>query len=293
VRVSGTAVARGMLLGKYDASNPDGVTATALSQTQVVQAELAISAIGPRVRPLAREAVYEIRVSNPGDAIAHSTEVVAALPAGLTVTEIENGGKKDAQAGTIGWDLEGVSPGKDAILRFHAETSREGEQKLLVAARATRVPDTTGSHTTLVISRPNLIATVLNDAELAAVGETMNFQLVVSNAGSKSADDVAIRVAIPAALEAIRMPGYQVEGSEILFPAQRIASGDNIKLSFRAVGKTVGDHRVRVSVDSLILGSEIAVEGIAYCYSEADPASAARMARTPSRVTAAEPVLTQ
>ncbi len=293
VRVSGTAVARGMLLGKYDASNPDGVTATALSQTQVVQAELAISATGPRVRPLAREAVYEIRVTNPGDAVARSTEVVAALPAGLTVTKVEDGGKKDTQSGTVSWNLEGVAPGKDAILRFHAETSREGEQQLLVAARAKRVPDTTASHSTLVISRPNLFATVLNDAELAAVGETMNFQLVVSNAGSKSAADVTIRVAIPAALEAIRMPGYQVQGTEILFPAQSIASGEKIKLAFRAVGKSVGDHRVRVSVDSLMLGSEIAVEGIAYCYSEADPAAAARTARTSSPIPGAEPVVTQ
>ncbi len=293
VRVSATAVARGMLLGKYDASNPDGVTATTLSQTQVVQAELTVSATGPRVRPLAREAVYQIRVTNPGDAVARSTEVVAALPAGLTVTQVENGGKKDAQSGTVSWNLEGVSPGKDAILRFHAETSREGEQKLLVAARAKRVPDAIASHSTLVISRPNLIATVLNDAELAAVGESMNFQLIVSNAGSKSADDVTIRVAIPSALEATQMPGYQVQGTEILFPAQRIASGEKIKLTFRAVGKTVGDHRVRVSVDSQILGSEIAVEGIAFCYSEADPAAAARTARTSSPIAGAEPVLTQ
>ncbi|HRX81652.1 MAG TPA: CARDB domain-containing protein, partial [Pirellulaceae bacterium] len=264
VRLSATAIARGLLLGKYEASNPDGVTATGLSQTQVVQPELKISATGPRVRPLAREAVYEIRVTNPGDAVARSTEVVAALPAGLTVTHIEDGGQKDAQTGTLSWNLTGVSPGRDAIVRFRAETSREGEQKLLVAARAKRVPDTTASVLTLVISRPNLIATVLNDAELAAVGESMNFQLVVVNAGSKAANDVTIRVAIPAALEATQMPGYQVQGSEILFPAQQIAAGEKVKLSFRAIGKKVGDHRVRVSVDSQILGSEIAVEGIAF-----------------------------
>lgn len=282
VRVSATAVARGLLLGKYDAANPDGVTATALSQTQVVQAELAVSATGPRVRPLAREAVYQIRVTNPGDAVARSTEVVAALPAGLTVTRVEDGGKQDEQTGTLSWNLAGLSPGKDAVLHFHAETSREGEQKLLVAARAKRVPDATASHLTLVISRPNLIATVLNDAELAAVGEPMNFQLVVVNAGSKTANDVTIRVAIPAALEATRMTGYQVDGADILFPAQRIAAGEKVRLTFRAVGKAVGDHRVRVSVDSQILGSEIAVEGIAFCYSEADPEAAARTARTPS-----------
>jgi hypothetical protein len=163
-----------------------------------------------------------------------------------------------------------------------------------VAARAKRVPDTTASVLTLVISRPNLIATVLNDAELAAVGESMNFQLVVVNAGSKAANDVTIRVAVPAALEATRMPGYQVQGTEILFPAQQIAAGEKIKLSFRAIGKTVGDHRVRVSVDSQILGSEIAVEGIAFCYSEADPAAAARTARTPAMPRpGTEPVLTR
>jgi uncharacterized repeat protein (TIGR01451 family) len=291
VRVSATAIARGLLLGKYDTSNPDGVTATTLSQTQVVQAELTISASGPRVRPMAREAVYQIRVTNPGDAVAHATEVVAALPAGLTVTSVEDGGKKDAQSGTVRWSLAGLQPGREAIVHFHAETSQEGEQKLLVATRAKRVPDATASHLTLVISRPNLIATVLNDAELAAVGETMNFQLVVVNAGSKAADDVTIRVSIPSALEATRMPGYQLQGSEILFPAQRIGAGEKVKLTFSAIGKSVGDHRVRVSVDSLILGSEIAVEGIAFCYSEADPAAAARTARTPTSRVDVEPVL--
>ncbi|MEO8495299.1 MAG: hypothetical protein ABI614_09525, partial [Planctomycetota bacterium] len=94
VTVSATAVERGMLVGKYDASNPDGVTATAQSQTKVIQAELTVAATGPRVRPVAREAVYQIRVTNPGDAIARSTEVVASLPAGLTVTKVEDGGEK-------------------------------------------------------------------------------------------------------------------------------------------------------------------------------------------------------
>lgn len=293
VRMSATAVARGMLAGKYAASNPDGVTATAQSRTKVVQAQLAVSATGPRVRPLAREAVYQIRVTNPGDAIARSTDVVATLPAGLTVTKVEDGGKQDEQSGTVIWKLKDLSPGTDAILRFRAETSGEGEQELSVVASATRVRQTGASHTTLVISRPNLIATVLNDAELAAVGEPMNFQLIVVNAGSKSANDVTIRVAIPEALEATRMPGYEIQGAEILFPTQRIASGERIRLTFRAVGKTVGDHRVTASLDSLILGSEIAVEGIAYCYSESDPAAAARTARTPSRRREAVPVQVQ
>ena len=293
VRLSGTSVERGRLVARYEASNPDGVTATALSQTQVVQAELTVAATGPRVRPLAREVVYEIRVANPGDAMARATEVVATLPAGLTATKVADGGTKDTASGKVSWKLKGLPPGKEAILRFYAETSGAGEQTLSVAARAKRVPETIASHMTLVISRPNLIATVLNDAELAEVGEAMNFQLIIVNAGSKSAGDVAIRVAIPSALEATQMPGYQIQGSEILFPPQSIASGQRVELTFRAVGKAVGDHRVRASIDSLILGSEIAVEGIAYCYSDADPTAAARTARTPSSRRASEPVVVE
>lgn len=293
VRISGASVERGMLVGSYEASNPDGVKATALSQTQVVQAELTVSATGPRVRPLAREVVYQIRVTNPGDAVARSTEVVATLPAGLTVTKVEDGGRKDTESGTVSWNLKGLSPGKEAILRFYAETSGAGEQMVSVAAHAKRVPETNASHMTLVISRPNLIATVLNDAELAAVGEPMNFQLIVVNAGSKSADDLAIRVAVPDALEATPMSGYQIQGAEILFPPQSIGSGERIKLTFRAVGKSVGDHRVRASLDSLILGSEIAVEGIAYCYSDTDPAAAVHTARTTSSRRATVPVIVE
>ncbi|MEX0818097.1 MAG: hypothetical protein WD070_00845, partial [Pirellulaceae bacterium] len=153
---------RGKVAARFVGSNADGLEATEDSAFQALQANLAVVAVGPTVQPLAREGNYEIRVTNPGDATAGSTFVVVKVPTGLEVTAVaENAYDKETR--TLRWRITKVRPSDVVRLPFRAETTAAGDQTLKVVAQCERIEDASATHTTTVISRPNLIITVVND----------------------------------------------------------------------------------------------------------------------------------
>jgi len=261
-----TPTKRGKLSVSFKGSNADGLEATEESTFKVLQADLAVAAVGPAVQPLAREGTYEIRVTNPGDASTGSTMVVVNVPTGLQVTAAAENAY-DAATRTLRWRITKVRPNDVVRLPFRAETIAAGEQTLKVVAQSKQVKDATTTLTTAVISRSNLIVTIVNDQELAAVSEPVGFKVAVTNAGSKPVEDLRVRVAIPEGLEAVDAAGYQVTDGQIEFPAKKLASGEKVTLAFTAVGNRVGEHRVKVLVNGGTLTRELTFEGSTYCYS--------------------------
>lgn len=258
---------RGKLVAGFKASNPDGLEATEESSFQVLQADLSVVAAGPVVQPLAREGTYEIRVANPGDATAGSTLVVVNVPAGLEVTAAAENAYDEATR-TLRWRITKVRPSDVVRLPFRAETTAAGDQTLRVVAQCKQTADATATHTTSVISRSNLIVTVVNDQELAALADPVGFKVTVINAGSKRVEDLRVRVAMPDGLKAIDSANYQVADGQITFPVQQLASGEKVTLAFGAIANRVGEHRVRVLVNGGALTRELSFEGSTYCYSK-------------------------
>ncbi len=273
---------RGTLAASFKGSNPDGLESTEESSFQVLQAFLAVTAAGPTVQPLAREATYEIQVTNPGDAPAGSTMVVAKVPAGLQVTAAAEN-SYDHETRTLRWRITQVRPGDVVRLPFRAEGTAAGDQTLQIVAECEKIDDATTTHTISVISRPNLVVTVLNDQELTPIADPIGFKVTVINAGSKLAEDLKIRVAMPDGLKPIDSESYQVKDGQIEFPAQKLASGEKVTLAFRALGNRVGEHRVRVLVSGSDLTGELAFEGSTYCYSNEEvPVSNATPGASPN-----------
>jgi uncharacterized repeat protein (TIGR01451 family) len=257
---------RGKLTATFRGSNADGLEAIEESTFQVLQAELAVATTGPAVQPLAREGRYEIRVTNPGDATTGSAMVVAKIPAGLEVTMADETAY-DKATRTLRWRITKIRPTDVVRLPFRAETIQAGEQTLKVVVRSEQIKDATAAHTTRVISRSNLVVTVVNDQELAAIKDPVGFKVTVINAGSKLVDDLRVRVAMPDGLNAVNSVGYHVTDGQIVFPVQKLASGEKVTMAFRAIGDRVGEHRVRVLVNGGTLTRELSFEGSAYYYS--------------------------
>jgi uncharacterized repeat protein (TIGR01451 family) len=256
---------RGKVAAKFVGSNADGLESTKESVFKALQAHLAVAAVGPTVQPLAREGNYEIRVTNPGDATAGSTMVVVKIPTGLEVTATTQDAY-DRETRTLRWRITKVRPSDVVRLPFRAETIAAGNQTLEVVVKAERIEDATAKLTTNVISRSNFVVTVLSDQELAAISEPIGFRVTVINAGSKTAEDLSVRVAMPEGMQALESSDYQVKGDQIEFPLQKLASGEKVTLAFRAKASRVGEHRVRVLVNGGALSSELSFEGSTFCY---------------------------
>lgn len=273
---------RGKVAAKFVGSNVDGLEASEESVFKALQAHLAVVAMGPTVQPLAREGNYEVRVTNPGDATAGSTMVVVKIPAGLEVTATTEKAY-DHETRTLRWRITKVRPSDVVRLPFRAETIADGDQTLEVVATCERIEDATAKLTTKVISRPNFVVTVLNDQELAAISDPIGFRITVINAGSKTAEDLSVRVAIPEGMQPVASGDYQVAGSEIKFPIQKLASGEKVTLAFRAKASRVGEHRVQVLVNGGGLSSELSFEGTTFCYKNDEvPVSRSTQGETPN-----------
>ncbi len=273
---------RGEATARFLASNPDGLEAQQASSLKILQAELAVRVAGPQLQPMGRDGLYEVRVTNPGDAPTGSTMVTVHIPEGLEITNAPEHGYNE-EARTLRWRITTVRPSDVVPLRFRAETALDGDQVVEVDVRAERVTAASATHITTVLSRPNLIVTVLNSQEMSAVGDPIQFEVRLLNAGSKNATDVRVRVAVPEGLEAVESAEYSLNRGQIEFPPRALASGEKTSISFRAVGRIVGDHRVRVMISSLAMDNELAFEGSAFCYSREEELERAARGRSSRR----------
>lgn len=256
---------RGNITAKFEGSNPDGLVSSQESTFQVLQPELSVAAYGPQVQPIAREGLYEIHVSNPGDAPTDSVFVKVQVPEGIQITSAAENAF-DSKNRTLRWRITEIQPGAIVPIRFQAEPTVEGDLTISATVQSEKIGEAIATQTTNVISRPNPVVTVMNDQEFSPIGAAAGFRVNVINAGSKTADQLRVRVALPAGLEAIESANYEVQDGMIVFPVQKLESGAKATLAFHAIGRQAGEQRVRILVDGIGLANELTFEGSAFCY---------------------------
>jgi hypothetical protein len=263
VQFSITPTRRGRVIASFQGSSPDGLDENVESSFQVLQAMLAVKAVGPEVQPVGRNALYEVHVTNPGDAMTGATLVSIKIPKGLEVTSATQNAYRE-ETRTLRWRITRVRPTDVVKLQFYAETVQDGPQTLDILAQADGIDTATSQHTTTVISRPNPIVTVVNEQELAQVGAPVTFKVTIVNAGSKAADDLQVRVALSDEMQAVDSADYSVADNEIVFPVQKLKSGEKVTLGFQATGTRPGEHRARVLVSCQELQQHLAFESSVY-----------------------------
>lgn len=276
---------RGEVTAKFEGSTPDGLTASQELTLNVLQAELSLEAIGAQVLPIGRDGLYEIRLKNTGDAPTSPVLVTAQIPEGIEITDaVENAYREDTR--TLRWRVSSVEARGTIPIRFRAEGLEAGDSTIDIKAQSRGIDEVKLSHTTRVISRSNLVVTVVNDREVAEVGEPIAFRIVVVNAGSRSASDLDVRVSLPEALVAQDTSEYEVRGAEVVFPSRSLKSGEKATLVFQAQGRDIGEQRVKVRVGCSDLQSDLTFEGTAFLYrNEASTAAERTVNREPRELT--------
>lgn len=262
----------GKLAARFVCSNPDGLIAEDNSSSKVLQAKLVVTSKGPRIQPMGRNGEYEFLIANSGDTPTGRAFVTIAIPAGLEITSAADNAW-DGETRSLRWRITSIDPADVVSVSFQAETNADGPQTLSATVKADYefIETATATHTTKVISRPNLIVTVLNNQEFTTVGSPISFKIMIVNAGSKVADQLRVRVAMPAELKGFEQEGYTLADEIIEFPLQKLQSGEKVTLPFYALGSKEGEHRLRVLLDGSTLSHELSLESSAFCYSDAQP----------------------
>jgi uncharacterized repeat protein (TIGR01451 family) len=107
--------------------------------------------------------------------------------------------------------------------------------------------------TTIVDSIADLKLTVIDPISPAPIGQSVFYEIEISNRGRKAANAVEVIAQFSEGIEPIRFEGHSgriVPGQAIFSPIPTIAPGEKVSLKVAAEAKSAGVHRFRAEVKS-------------------------------------------
>lgn len=197
--------------------------------------------------------VFELTVTNAGPDTATNIVVEDIVPSGFTIGTINNGGT--ASSGTITWNIASMAVGTttvsyDVTVNAPTGTPNEYENVAEITASDQFDPNSAPNNddgdqseddedsVTLTVSESadlSLAKNVIVGTTTPNVGETITFELVLSNAGPNDATGVSIEDVLPVGftLTAVNGGGSQV-GNTASWSGLFVPSGGNLALTYQA-----------------------------------------------------------
>jgi len=215
----------------------------------VRRAKLEILAEGPGLKYAGAVATYSIRVRNTGDAPANQVQVGLQLPtdakylSGLT--------NHETQGQQVAWRVGTLQPGDERIYKVRCELTLAGENRLNIVTTSADNLRTSVAIATRVEAIADLKLVVNDPQGPQAVGEEVEYEILVLNRGTKSAQAVDVVAHFADGVEPVAADGleHEIEPGQVIFKAiPRIAPGQTMLLKVRAKASKGGDHRFRAVV---------------------------------------------
>ena len=247
-----TAAQAGRIINRIAARGEGNLQAQAQCELEVIAPALEIQMEGPSRRYLERQATYTVSVSNPGTATTKDIELVTRLPRGLKFVKANNSGHYDPSTHTVMWSLEELPPAETGTVMLTAIPVEAGEQRLRAEGRAKENLSDEEEQTTIVEGVSALLFQVADVADPIEVKGETQYEIRITNQGSKGADNVQLAALLPPELRFVSAEGparYTVKGQQVIFePLARLAP--KAETSYRIVveGLQPGDLRMRVQV---------------------------------------------
>lgn len=247
------AAGPGTITNVLSVSTETGLYEEASTDITVDAPELSLEISGAKQRYLQREAVYRLKVWNPGSAPAKGVKLTVKLPEQLQFVRTNNEGLYQESDRTVHWELvelpEKTAPGEIELVLNPVSigTGRlvfSGEDNMQLSA-STEQEVTVDGMTALNYQIQTLTSTVEQ-------GGDAQFEIVLSNKGTKEAAGVEMTVTLPPGMEPVNMEGptrYTVQGNTLVFaPISKIGPQEETvyKLKFRCSAQ--GDQRLSVQV---------------------------------------------
>ncbi len=199
-----------------------GVRATDQAVIKVLAPRLDMQLNGPTIRYVERRATYTMYVSNQGDFPAYNVSVSEALPEGFNFLLATADGHYDAAARTIAWFLGELGPGQTREVQFDVIAAHAGnwEHRLRASAERGGRLEVERRLTTRVEDISALLLEVSDSDDPIEIGKETVYEIVVTNAGSKTESDIKLVCQLPEQLSFRAAQGparYQASGNSIVF----------------------------------------------------------------------------
>lgn len=249
------ATGAGMAANRMVVTAEGGLSEEVLNEITVNAPELALEIAGAKVRYLEREAVYTLKVWNPGTAPAREVKLTAELPPQMKFVRTNNEGVYQESTHTVHWELielpNNVAPGDIELVVMPSEAGTgkltfRGEGAMNLAANST--------HEIQVDGMPALSYAVASLSDPVEVGRDAIYEIRLSNRGTKESTNVNIAVSLPEAMEVVASDGptrYAPGAGGVVFaPLGRVGAKEEVVYQLTTRCSAPGDHRIKVQVGS-------------------------------------------
>ena len=261
------------------ATDDTGLTAEISEEIRVRRANLEIETYAPPLKYAGTAGVFHVRIKNSGDASAENVEAAVALPKGAKLLASSDG--KSTESGRVNWRLGSLAPGAERTMQVQCMLMNAGDNRLETRVAA----DGNISNSAVAVTRVEAIADLklaLNDPQgPKPVGEDVVYEIVVTNRGTKAADDVKVVGFFSNGIEPVRVEGGRAEivpGQVVFSPIPSLAAGRTLKLKITARATTAANHRFRAELECAVPETKLAAEDSTRYYSLDDP----RVGKEPS-----------
>jgi uncharacterized repeat protein (TIGR01451 family) len=240
-----------------------GLRTEANAEVMVRRGQIELELRAPEIKYAGTAATYELQVVNTGDAIAEDVTLEAQLPLGSDYVARYGEGELDESGRQVTWSIGALRPGAVKELEFQCVLGSAGANQLEITARANSGLIARDTAVTLVEALADLKLTVNDPQGPVPVGEESEYEIRVTNRGTKAAEDVRVFAFFSEGIEPVGIEGgrAKVEAGQVIFqPINRLEAGQELQLQIRARADVEGNHIFRVEVECADPGTELAAQ---------------------------------
>jgi uncharacterized repeat protein (TIGR01451 family) len=213
---------------------------------------LAIEHKGPERAFIGRPVVHEFVVTNHGDAAAENTIVECQLPTGATVSNATEGGR--TANGTITWNLGTLAPEQARTINVSFASDAAGTARYAATARADCADAVNAAGSTDLAGIPALLLTEYDEPDPVQVGQTVTYNLEITNQGSAPLNNVRLVCSLDegATMQVDTLKGFtdgSTSGRTITFaPITRLEP--KAKAAYKVTVRAIKDGQVQFRAEA-------------------------------------------
>ena len=221
---------------------------------EIVAPQLKITAGGPKLRYLERQATYRISITNTGTAMAHNVEFSAYLPRGMQFNSAINDGEYIADQHAVTWGLEELAVGATAITEMNLLPVEEGDYVIRLQGRGDGVKSDPFEKPLRIEGQSELAFAIEDDNDPIETDEETTYTVKLTNNGTRIDQDVSLMIELPPGAKVLQVNApvaYSVTQEGLLFePIPQVKAKDQQTFRFSVQLTQEGTQVIRAHVKS-------------------------------------------
>lgn len=264
-----------------EAAGDGDLRAEGFAEIQVRRAELQAQLTGPKTTYAGVPVLYQLRLTNAGNAAADDVTATLSLPPGVRVDSATEGARQTGNS--LAWKVASLGANAERVFEVKCELSTTGENKIDARIASADGLTAAANAVTTIEALADLKLNVQEPKGPRQVGDELVYEVVIGNRGTKAAEEISVVIQFADGIEPLNAegsPAEVVDGQVVFEPIARLAAGQQVTLRVKAKAEKVGGQRFRVEVQCPASETQLVSEGTTRVFGGSAAETAARPSTT-------------